>query len=58
MLAKNYTCSLRGIDAVVEVVEVDLFPGFPWFAVAARYYRQGEQWLLGIRVPDSLPGRQ
>ncbi len=30
MIAKTYTCSLLGIDAIL--VEVDLSPGLPYFA--------------------------
>ena len=32
MIAKTYTCSLLGIDAILVEVEVDLAPGFPGFA--------------------------
>jgi len=32
MLAKTYTCSLLGIDAILVEVEVDLSPGLPAFA--------------------------
>jgi len=32
MIAKTYTCSLLGIDAILVEVEVDLSPGLPAFA--------------------------
>ena len=32
MIAKTYTCSLLGIDAMLVEVEVDLASGFPGFA--------------------------
>ena len=32
MIAKTYTCSLLGIDAILVEVEVDLASGFPGFA--------------------------
>jgi len=32
MIAKTYTCSLLGIDAILVEVEVDLSPGLPYFA--------------------------
>jgi magnesium chelatase family protein len=32
MIAKTYTCSLLGIDALLVEVEVDLSPGLPYFA--------------------------
>ena len=31
MIAKTYTCSLLGIDAVLVEVEVDISPGFVAF---------------------------
>ena len=33
MIAKTYTCSLLGIDAILVEVEVDLASGFPGFAM-------------------------
>lgn len=32
LIAKTYTCSLLGIDALLVEVEVDLSPGLPYFA--------------------------
>ena len=32
MIAKTYTCSLLGIDAILVEVEVDLSPGLPYFS--------------------------
>jgi len=32
MIAKTYTCSLLGIDAILVEVEVDVSPGLPFFA--------------------------
>jgi magnesium chelatase family protein len=32
MIAKTYTCTLLGIDAVLVEVEVDLSPGLPYFS--------------------------
>jgi magnesium chelatase family protein len=32
MIAKTYTCSLLGVDAVPVEVEVDIAPGLPYFA--------------------------
>jgi magnesium chelatase family protein len=32
LIAKTYTCSLLGIDAILVEVEVDLASGFPGFA--------------------------
>jgi len=32
MIAKTYTCSLLGVDAVPVEVEVDITPGLPYFA--------------------------
>jgi magnesium chelatase family protein len=32
MIAKTYSCTLLGIDAVVVEVEVDISPGLPYFA--------------------------
>ena len=32
VIAKTYTCSLLGIDAILVEVEVDLASGFPGFA--------------------------
>ncbi len=33
MIAKTYTCSLLGIDALLVEVEADLSPGLPYFAM-------------------------
>lgn len=37
MIAKTYTCSLLGIDALLVEVEVDLSPGLPFFAIIMPY---------------------
>jgi hypothetical protein len=33
LIAKTYTCSLLGIDALLVEVEVDLSSGLPYFAI-------------------------
>ena len=33
MIAKTYTCSLLGVDAILVEVEVDVSPGLPFFAM-------------------------
>jgi magnesium chelatase family protein len=33
MIAKTYTCSLLGIDALLVEVEVDLSRGLPYFSI-------------------------
>jgi magnesium chelatase family protein len=38
MIARTYTCSLLGIDALLVEVEVDLSPGLPAFATAGLPY--------------------
>jgi hypothetical protein len=37
MIAKTYTCSLLGVDAVLVEVEVDLASGLPQFSIVIGY---------------------
>lgn len=37
MIAKTYTCSLLGIDAILVEVEVDLASGLPVFSIVIGY---------------------
>ena len=37
MIAKTYTCSLLGIDALLVEVEADLSSGLPGFSIVIPY---------------------
>jgi hypothetical protein len=50
IIAKTYTCSLLGIDAILVEVEVDLASGLPGFATVGA----GTRWSCRAAVPLCL----
>jgi len=51
LIAKTYTCSLLGIDALLVEVEVDLASGLPGFSIVRAYLT----WLIS-RVQAGITG--
>jgi hypothetical protein len=69
MIAKTYTCSLLGIDALLVEVEVDLSPGLPYFATiidyligkatgVGEYPMQDPDWLHPLTYERSTTSRE